>query len=98
MDHYAAHIGGRGVDDAVRHLQLDRATHEPAVDGHEDSLRRTPEFAYVALELGHVGSKPQRPEVRLGPLGEHHGLVAADVPLPRSEAHTSELQSLMRIS
>src|SRR3546814_3971322 len=53
--------------------------------------------AHASLQLLAVLDGPQRSVVRVGPCLRHHQFAAAGLE-PRSEEHTSELQSLMRIS
>jgi hypothetical protein len=54
----------------------------PVLDRHEDRLRRASAFADVSLKVGHLWAQPQLRKVALRAVGEHHGLVAADVLLP----------------
>src|SRR3546814_18359018 len=64
------------------------------------STRTDTLFPYTTLFRSHAGARPRRPPRRLGPgrARVHEREPVERGELGRSEEHTSELQSLMRIS
>src|SRR3546814_2541301 len=75
-----------------------------------DGVARRDLGARQRLAIGHLGNREQRPERIAGLVGDHRTNpsenmgnlaefgIAVTSRTPRSEEHTSELQSLMRIS
>src|SRR3546814_6370600 len=98
------HVEGKAEAKVARPLK--KQARQPAVAAHMELIGHVARRQRHAVQVGDVPAgedMPPRPRIVPQRVDQGSDLVmplrgAAEQPLPRSEEHTSELQSLMRIS